>query len=745
MCSRKFKFVFVVAFLSVPIIGIAQPSAPTDFWVTSSEGQNELFWTQNPLVEGVIEYKVYRSDDNVSFSEIAVVPDSPTPSYQDKDVLNGQQYYYHVTASDGTEGAASVADVGMPVFYYSNFLDLKSGRNELAINSSDELQFQQTSFSMSFWVYVESLPGVEAVLVTRHFDNGGSPIETFSLRLSNAGELYFREGVFNTFMFSSSGAITVGDWNHIGVSFTATSMVGGNVNFYVNGALVPLAAASPGIMSTLRDSPGGSMIIGDTRLAFTDRFLNGKVDELSIWDKALSAVEVQSLMCTQSVGDESDLVGLWHFNSTDGIIYDYSSNQNNALVTGTVEIDNFSPEATDDLITISEDSEPIIIDLQDNDLKFGTGILITELLSGYPQNGIVNLYDQDSIDYKPDLNFFGRDTVQYVINSFDFKKNTCPDTLFDQGSVIIDVNAVNDAPNIVDATGNKLDTVRVSINDNDEVSYTINANDIEGDKFSIEQITSLTVLSSATFSLNDPIEGSFTYYPDLNFEGFDSLRVVIADTGVPPMKDTVVYIIDVSFNDAPVILDEIGNPIDTLKLSSLELESLDMCFDISVDQTKLIDVVINNLATNQDQTFDAIPGDQCFSYDVGPFLQPEVWLKMTACDADDITLCDSVWIQLEVIEDLISQALSPNGDAIGDEWYIPKAEEYPDNKVSIYDQWGVLVYQERGYNNQDKVWRGQSNAGVLNGKGILPNGTYFYWVDYGGDRGKKSGFVVVRK
>jgi len=71
-------------------------------------------------------------------------------------------------------------------------------------------------------------------------------------------------------------------------------------------------------------------------------------------------------------------------------------------------------------------------------------------------------------------------------------------------------------------------------------------------------------------------------------------------------------------------------------------------------------------------------------------------------------------------EDLIG--ITPNGDGINDKFIIPElqrsSDRLLDNELQIYNRWGNLVYQAKGY---EQNWKGTSP----NGK-ILPAGTYYY-------------------
>ena len=75
---------------------------------------------------------------------------------------------------------------------------------------------------------------------------------------------------------------------------------------------------------------------------------------------------------------------------------------------------------------------------------------------------------------------------------------------------------------------------------------------------------------------------------------------------------------------------------------------------------------------------------------------------------------------------LVHQGVSPNGDGINDFLVIDGIQAYPNNKLSIMNRNGQLVYQTAGYDNSSKVFDGHSNK---NGQMQLP-GTYFYQLDY---------------
>jgi gliding motility-associated-like protein len=78
----------------------------------------------------------------------------------------------------------------------------------------------------------------------------------------------------------------------------------------------------------------------------------------------------------------------------------------------------------------------------------------------------------------------------------------------------------------------------------------------------------------------------------------------------------------------------------------------------------------------------------------------------------------------------IPQAFTPDGDNTNDTFVIPGIENYPKNKLTIYNRWGNEVFFAEGYNN---TWNGTANRGIVIGDAQLPTGTYYYILDLNGD------------
>jgi len=91
---------------------------------------------------------------------------------------------------------------------------------------------------------------------------------------------------------------------------------------------------------------------------------------------------------------------------------------------------------------------------------------------------------------------------------------------------------------------------------------------------------------------------------------------------------------------------------------------------------------------------------------------------------------------------IVHQGLSPNGDGVNDFLAIDNISKYPDNKLTIINRSGALVYEAKGYDNATHVFDGHSNK---TGRLQLP-GTYYFSLEYtvDGVTKHKTGYVVLK-
>ena len=97
----------------------------------------------------------------------------------------------------------------------------------------------------------------------------------------------------------------------------------------------------------------------------------------------------------------------------------------------------------------------------------------------------------------------------------------------------------------------------------------------------------------------------------------------------------------------------------------------------------------------------------------------------------------------------VYNGMTPGGDGKNDMFVIGGIDCYPNNTVQIFNRWGVLVYNQTGYNNNDKAFRGISEGNLtLSKEEELPVGTYYYVFSYTDSASvlhEKSGYLYINK
>ncbi|MBU3011882.1 tandem-95 repeat protein [Polaribacter vadi] len=315
------------------------------------------------------------------------------------------------------------------------------------------------------------------------------------------------------------------------------------------------------------DSYGGDGYITGTRIVFNTENTSGTVTLNT------NGTRFDPLDDTISYTPITD------FNGTDSFEYtitDANGDEATAIVNITVNAVNDTPTATEDAITVEEDSSNNPINVTNNDDFGGDGsssdtISITATTT--TKNGTISIDDNgtatdptdDKINYTPLADFNGTDSFDYTITDADGDESTT--------TVTLTITAVNDVPTAI------TDSVFV-----DEDSTNNSFNVLENDSFGGDGPSSGTITISNTTSnedgaisiddngtATDPTDDKINYTPLADFNGTDSFEYTITDADgdeatitvnitVNPVNDTPTATADTATVDE----DSINNTIDAL-------------------------------------------------------------------------------------------------------------------------------------------------------------------------------------
>ncbi|PDS22445.1 hypothetical protein B0A78_11895, partial [Flavobacterium columnare NBRC 100251 = ATCC 23463] len=117
-------------------------------------------------------------------------------------------------------------------------------------------------------------------------------------------------------------------------------------------------------------------------------------------------------------------------------------------------------------------------------------------------------------------------------------------------------------------------------------------------------------------------------------------------------------------------------------------------------------------------------------------------------------ICDTATVTVTVHpsnneEVVVYNHMTPNGDGDNDVFFIDGVDKFPNNSVEVYNRWGVLVYEAKGYNNNDRAFRGISSGRVtIKQLEELPEGTYYYMFKYENTSSvtkEKAGYLYINR
>ena len=207
--------------------------------------------------------------------------------------------------------SADFAGKGGVAFANTKSLDFDGTNDYVNTNYTANTLFRG-SFSFSYWVNLDAHAsmsmgvekGVHSVFTIQHF-NG------------NLNVFHYSNSVFS--IQQSSGApVSTDTWHHIVVTVSKNSGSATTYAIYVDNSAISFTTLAGFTISEANhnafDSSGEFFAIGASNDDGTpDSFLNGNIDEVGIFNKALSSSEVTAIYNSGTPKDESSHDGLFMY------------------------------------------------------------------------------------------------------------------------------------------------------------------------------------------------------------------------------------------------------------------------------------------------------------------------------------------------------------------------------------------------------------------------------------------------
>ncbi|WP_424980786.1 Ig-like domain-containing protein, partial [Leisingera sp. S232] len=213
-------------------------------------------------------------------------------------------------------------------------------------------------------------------------------------------------------------------------------------------------------------------------------------------------------------------------------IEDPDGNSDTAEVTVVVNEGEQTPVVVGDTAETDEDTA-VTIDVLSNDSD-PNGDPLTVVEATAP-NGTVTINPDGTLEYTPDPDFNGDDTITYTVEDPDGNSAT--------GEVAVTIDPVNDAPVAADDTGSTGFETAVTLD------VLGNDTDVDGDPLTVTEATA----DNGTVTIN--ADGTLEYTPDAGFDGDDTITYTISDG---ELTDTAEVAVTVEPTDevAPVAEDD---------------------------------------------------------------------------------------------------------------------------------------------------------------------------------------------
>ncbi len=217
-------------------------------------------------------------------------------------------------------------------------LDLTSSQNTFALKFLGTDGYVAIPFSpvlkpqsitIELWVYVDSLTSQFTPLIAATNINEWNMADGYSIKFES-GYYYFRLAKSATLADGWTVLYTppLRQWIHLAATYDKKEAI-----LYINGQQV---AQYPDTSSIYYGSQGLTFGTGYHSNFGGYSYLHGMMDEIRIWNYALSVSQIQQTMNAKLTGNENDLVGYWNFdnNELNPLALDATQNHNNGLIWG---------------------------------------------------------------------------------------------------------------------------------------------------------------------------------------------------------------------------------------------------------------------------------------------------------------------------------------------------------------------------------------------------------------------------
>ncbi|HEY9046455.1 MAG TPA: LamG-like jellyroll fold domain-containing protein [Ohtaekwangia sp.] len=477
-----------------------------------------------------------------------------------------------------------------------------------------------------------------------------------------------------------------GRWNH----YCAVVKGVGNIQLYINGyeaggfltgnSTLPMASNYPNDVAKI-----GYFLSNGIIYRFT-----GMIDELRLFNKALSENEIKQQMCKRLTGTEPNLIGYWNFDETTGnTLYDKSSNHFDGQLKG-------NPKRVFSGAPVGDESQ-FIYTTTWTGTTLSMDNLTVKNIAGNPYG--VHIYKVNNLPSQTNGLIAGSIVKPYY-GIFAASNDTGNTFSFSLGSDASSCSISRRSNNSISTWQQSTVTTGIS----DQIEFIPSASGT----ISLELGTDVTLCDQTSYTLSSNISDA----PGKTFlwnTGETTSSITVTKSGKYNLQ----------------IFEGCKLGKDSINLAFLQTPQK---FSLGEDEVACI-LPVKTLSAGQNKSgfeYTWQNGSHDYSLDVTNFGTYWVSVK-NACGQ----YSDSISFSKPVLDwQAIPNVITPNGDSRNQYFKINQKFDFPIT-LEVFNRWGTLLFRRDAYENN---WDG----------GDLSTGVYFYKLS-GVCIGEKKGSISIIK
>ena len=212
---------------------------------------------------------------------------------------------------DGTlNGSMTTGDwVTSPAFFGPKYCLDFDGTNDYV--DCGDVDHATDVITLEAWVYLNASVSDYGRIISKS-ETGSLTVSAccFTLNFNNSTQPEFS---IDGTRITSPTAVSTTQWHHIAGTYDKNAG-SDQMKLYVDGELVGTNTKSTDIPNSAHELTLGAGYAG----IVGNYYLNGRIDEARLWDRALPIEEIRENMCKSLVGNETNLNQYWTFDQTSG-------------------------------------------------------------------------------------------------------------------------------------------------------------------------------------------------------------------------------------------------------------------------------------------------------------------------------------------------------------------------------------------------------------------------------------------